>query len=62
MLGLPESDDYQTVAGFVLSQLGHIPHSGESLKYKGLRIMVTEMQGLRIEKVLVNKVDVPTTD
>jgi len=61
-LGLPEADDYQTVAGFVLSQLGHIPHSGEQLSYKGLRLMVTEMQGLRIEKILVTKIDVPTTN
>jgi len=60
-LGLPEAEDYQTVAGFVLSQLGHIPHSGEQLSYKGLRLMVTEMQGLRIEKILVTKSDVPTT-
>jgi len=59
-LGLPEAEDYQTVAGFVLSQLGHIPRSGEHLSYKGLRLMVTEMQGLKIEKVLVTKSDVPT--
>jgi len=61
-LGLPETEDYQTVAGFVLSQLGHIPHSGETLSYKGLRLMVTEMQGLRIERILVTRVDVPTTN
>jgi CBS domain containing-hemolysin-like protein len=60
-LSLPESEDYQTVAGFVLSQLGHIPRSGEQLSYKGLRLMVTEMQGLRIEKILVTKSDVPAT-
>jgi len=59
-LGLPEAEDYQTVAGFVLSQLGHIPRSGEQLSYKGLRLMVTEMQGLRIERILVTKSDVPT--
>jgi putative hemolysin len=61
-LALPEADDYQTVAGFMLSQLGHIPHPGEQLTHNHLRLMVTEMQGLRIEKILVTKIDVPTTD
>ncbi|MBA7641415.1 hypothetical protein ES703_49093 [subsurface metagenome] len=53
-LELPEGD-YETVAGFVLSLLRHIPKPGEQLKYKGLKIVVTEMRGLRIEKILLTK-------
>ena len=53
-LGLPEGD-YETVAGFVLKRLGHIPKTGEQLKYKNLKLTVTRMEGLKIEEVLVTK-------
>ena len=54
-LELPEGEDYETVAGFVLSLLGYIPRRGEQLRYKGLKIVITEMRGLKIEGVLVTK-------
>jgi putative hemolysin len=53
-LGLP-AGDYETVAGFVLSILGHIPKEGEQLKYDGLTLTITEMKGIKIEKLLVTK-------
>ena len=53
-LGLPEGD-YETVAGFVLSLLAHIPKEGEQLKYHGLTLTITEMKGVKIEKLLVTK-------
>jgi len=54
-LGLPEDDDYETVAGFILHLLGRIPESNEQLRYKGLKLIITEMRGVKIEKVLVTK-------
>jgi len=54
-LGIPEGDEYETVAGFVLSLLGHIPKRGEQIRYKGLKIVITEMRGLKIEEVMVTK-------
>ena len=51
---LPEGD-YETVAGFILELLGHIPRAGERLKYKDLKLVVTEMRGLKIEKILLTK-------
>lgn len=54
-LGLPEGDDYETVAGFVLDLLGHIPREGERLKYKKLKIVITEMRGMKIEKIRLTK-------
>ncbi len=54
-LGLPEDDDYETVAGFILELLGRIPRPNEQLRYKGLKIVITEMRGVKIEKVLVTK-------
>jgi len=53
-LELP-TGDYETVAGFVLHLLGHIPKQSEQLKYKGLRIVITEMRGRKIEKIVVTK-------
>lgn len=54
-LNLPESEDYETVAGFVLDLLGHIPKEGERLKYKQLKIVITEMRGMKIEKIRLTK-------
>ncbi len=54
-LGLPEDDDYETVAGFILELLGRIPRPNEQLRYKGLKVVITEMRGVKIEKVLVTK-------
>ena len=53
-LELPEGP-YETVAGFVLHLLGHIPKEGEQLRYEKLKMAVTAMKGLKIEKILVTK-------
>ncbi len=53
-LDLPEGE-YETVAGFVLSLLGHIPKEGEQLKYNNLKLVVTEMKGVKVERILVTK-------
>jgi putative hemolysin len=54
-LNLPKGEDYETVAGFILSLLGHIPRRNEQLRYKGLKIVITEMKGQKIEKVLLTR-------
>jgi len=53
-LELPEGE-YETVAGFVLDLLGHIPKQGKQLRYKGLKIVITKMRGLKIEEILLTK-------
>jgi putative hemolysin len=53
-LSLPLGE-YETVAGFALSCLGHIPKIGEQFKYYGLIMVITEMRGLKIEKIRVIK-------
>ncbi len=53
-LGLP-SGDYDTVGGFFLSLVGHIPKEGEQVRYGDLKLAVTQMRGLRIEKILVTR-------
>ena len=53
-LGLPEGD-YQTVAGFILHQLGRIPDVGEVVDYRDLQLTVRLMDGVRIEQVEVRR-------
>ncbi len=53
-LELPEGD-YETVAGFALHLLGYIPKQGEQLKYKGLKLVITRMRGVKIEEILLIK-------
>ncbi|MFC2035923.1 hemolysin family protein [Chloroflexota bacterium] len=62
-LELPDSDDYETMAGFILSVLGHIPEVNEKIVYKSLKLVVTEMRGFKIEEVQVTKEsNVPSGD
>jgi putative hemolysin len=44
-----------TVAGLVTTVLGHIPREGESLKWQGLAIEVIDMDGPRVDKLLVTR-------
>jgi len=54
MLGvdLPENRDYETVAGYVLSHLAHLPATGETVDAQGWRFEVVDMDGRRIDKVI----------
>jgi putative hemolysin len=53
-LAIPEGD-YETVAGYVLSVLGHIPQEGEMVAGEGFRITVAEVKGRKIEEVVVTR-------
>ncbi len=47
-LGLPEEEDYETLAGFVLSELGRIPRAGDGFEHDGIRYEVTEASDRRV--------------
>jgi putative hemolysin len=49
---LPEGP-YETVAGYLLAALGHLPGDGESAQVAGRKLTVTEMDGRRISRVRV---------
>ena len=49
------SGDYETVAGFLLQQWGHLPQPGDSFVFMNLRFVVTQMSGPRIEQLEVRK-------
>jgi CBS domain containing-hemolysin-like protein len=54
-LSLPEGEDYETVAGFILCQLQHIPTAGDVLVYQDLVLEVTQMRGPKIERVRMRR-------
>jgi CBS domain containing-hemolysin-like protein len=47
--------DFHTAAGFVLSQLGHLPDVGETFSWEGWRFEIVDMDGHRIDKLLVTR-------
>lgn len=59
---LYENADYTTLAGLIINQLGFIPASGERLIWKMFSFEVVDMDGARIDKVLVKKLSVDTDD
>jgi CBS domain containing-hemolysin-like protein len=54
---LPRDGGVETIAGFMLARLGHIPKVGESVDYEGRRLTVAEMEGRRIAKIRVDPID-----
>src|SRR3954449_6548677 len=51
---LPEGD-WDTVAGFLFSLLGHVPTEGETVDYNGHRLRAEKVQGRRIGRVRITK-------
>jgi putative hemolysin len=50
---LRKKGDFQTLAGFVLSLAGELPQAGDSVRYQGYVFTVAEMDGNRIDKILI---------
>jgi len=59
-LGFPErrhTDDYTTLAGFVITELGRIPAEGDAVEAEGWRLEVIDMDGRRIDKILAQRLN-----
>lgn len=52
---LPDDRDYHTVAGLALAELEHIPTSGERFEAWGLHFEIVDMDGRRIDKLIVSR-------
>jgi putative hemolysin len=61
-IALPEDSAYATVGGFVLAQLGFIPRGGENFEFGGYRFTVVEMDGRRVARVKVQRLQPPAVD
>ncbi|MBI4714809.1 MAG: HlyC/CorC family transporter [Nitrospirae bacterium] len=55
-LSLPESEDYETLAGFMLSHIQKMPRGGEIIRLGPYKLTVVDMEGKRIARVKVEKV------
>lgn len=56
---MPEEDrdHFNTLGGFIISYLGHIPSSSESFVWDGIKFEVVDMDRVRVDKVLVTKLE-----
>ena len=52
-LNAAQNKDYQTLAGFVVKELGHLPREGETVEAQGYVFEVLDMDRHRVDKVLV---------
>jgi putative hemolysin len=50
---MPNEADYQTLGGFVVTQLGRLPRAGDNFVWGGFRFEVMDMDGNRVDKVLI---------
>jgi len=56
MLGigtLPGEDQYETLAGFLMTALGQVPSSGQTVEHERYRFEIVDMDGRRVDKVLI---------
>lgn len=51
----PQPPNYRTLAGLVMTQLGHVPRAGEHFELGGFRYEVVDMDGRRIDRVLITR-------
>jgi len=60
---LPDEErTYQTLGGFVMAQLGRIPAPGDTFEVQGQRFEVVDMDGHRVDMVLVAPISTPSPD
>ena len=58
----PEEGDYHTLAGMCIAHFGRIPHVGEYFDWAGWRIEVVDLDGARIDKLLLSQLPVEDDD
>jgi putative hemolysin len=56
-LAVPRDSGFETLAGFVLARLQRIPRQGEGFEHDGHRYTVEEMEGRRIAKIRIEKLE-----
>lgn len=55
-----DSDDYDTLGGLFMAQLGRVPAAGDKFEWDDLRFEVMDMDGHRVDKVLITPMKPPT--
>jgi putative hemolysin len=56
---LPQEDehDFNTLAGLLMAQFGRIPHVADAFDWRGWRFEVVDLDGARIDKVLLSRIE-----
>ena len=54
---LPNEEDFQTLGGFVVSLIGRLPRVGDHVAWDGYRFEIVDMDGNRVDKVLISRDD-----
>ena len=57
-----EEHDFHTAAGLVIARFGRIPHAGEHFDWQGWRLEVVDLDGARIDKLLIARLPSPADD
>ncbi len=52
---LADGDNFHTIGGFLLWHLGRLPACGETLTWRDLRLEVVDLDGTRIDKILISR-------
>ena len=58
---LPHEDEYETLSGFVMISLGRVPQPADHFEWLGLRFEVMDMDGRRVDKVMVTTLPARST-
>jgi len=56
---LPHEDEYETLSGFMMTLLGRVPQPADNFEWSGFRFEVMDMDGRRVDKVLVTTLSKP---
>ncbi len=56
---LPHEDEYETLSGFMMVSLGRVPQTADHFEWHGLRFEIVDMDGHRVDKVLVTTLPKP---
>jgi len=55
-LNIPESDEYTTIAGFIMARLGKLPLPGDQVVHNGVAFIVEKVEGRRLAQLRVESV------
>lgn len=56
-LGIAESDEYDTLAGYIITEHGGIPQEGEELRIEGYKIDILRREQSRLDMVRLTKLE-----
>jgi putative hemolysin len=60
MNDLPDEDEIETLGGFIMLRLGKVPQATDKFEFEGFTFEVMDMDGKRVDKVLVTQHTIPT--